>query len=199
MGYAYTTYQSLRTGLRNSRAVRNASNRLRDEWAQQKAPLKFNTRIGLHYGEDIVGNVGAADRFNYTMVGDTVNVVSRLEGANKTYKTNIIVSDALLKQLEHEQAAHRFTFRMIGKVTMKGKSKSTIIYELYDQRCSLRLPQIEALDAWNRVMKQAIYQGNHAAFDHLVAESEDLSAHPLLIQLRQDLDISAQSIQRTTT
>ena len=49
-------------------ALRNASNRLRDEWAQQNAPLKFNTRIGLHYGEAIVGNVGAVDRFNYAMV-----------------------------------------------------------------------------------------------------------------------------------
>ncbi len=102
-------------------ALRNASNRLRDEWAQQNAPLKFNTRIGLHYGEAIVGNVGAADRFNYTMVGDTVNLASRLEGANKTYKTNIIVSHALLTALEREQALHRFSFRMLGKVTMKGK------------------------------------------------------------------------------
>ena len=175
-------------------AVRNASNRLRDEWAQQNAPLKFNTRIGLHYGEAIVGNVGAEDRFNYTMVGDTVNLASRLEGANKTYKTNIIVSDALLTQLEHEQALHRFAFRMIGKVTVKGKSKSTIIYELYDQRCSLRQPQIEALDAWNRIMKRAIDEGNHAAFEHLAAESEDLRAHPLLIQLKQELESSAQSI-----
>ena len=157
------------------------------------------SKVLVSYGGAIVGNVGAADRFNYTMVGDTVNVASRLEGANKTYKTNIIVSDALLKQLEHEQAAHRFAFRMIGKVTMKGKSKSTIIYELYDQRCSLRQPQIEALDAWNRVMKQEIVQGHHAAFDQLAAESEDLRAHPLLIQLRQELDTSAQSIHRTTT
>ena len=102
-------------------ALRNASNRLRDEWAQQNAPLKFNTRIGLHYGEAIVGNVGAADRFNYTMVGDTVNLASRLEGANKTYKTNIIVNHALLTALEREQALHRFSFRMLGKVTMKGK------------------------------------------------------------------------------
>ena len=88
---------------------------------QQNAPLKFNTRVGLHYGEAIVGNVGAADRFNYTMAGDTVNLASRLEGANKTYKTNIIVSHALLTALEREQALHRFSFRMVGKVTMKGK------------------------------------------------------------------------------
>ena len=178
-------------------AVRNASNGLRDEWAQQKAPLKFTTRIGLHYGEAIVGNVGAADRFNYTMVGDTVNVASRLEGANKTYKTNIIVSDAILKQLEHENASHRFAFRMIGEVTMKGKSKSTLVYELYDQRCSLRQSQIEALDAWNRVKKKAIDHGNHAALDQLAAESEDLRVHPLLIQLKQELETSAQSTHRT--
>ena len=131
------------------------------------------------------------------MVGDTVNVASRLEGANKTYKTNIIVSDAILKQLEHEHASHRFAFRMIGEVTMKGKSKSTLIYELYDQRCSLRQPQIEALDAWNRVKKQAIDHGSHAAFDQLAAESDNLRVHPLLIQLKQELETSAQSTHRT--
>ena len=179
-------------------ALRNASNRLRDEWAQQNAPLRFNTRIGLHYGEAIVGNVGAADRFNYTMVGDTVNLASRLEGANKTYKTNIIVSHALLVQLEQEQALHRFAFRMIGEVKVKGKSKSTIIYELYDQRCSLRQPQIEALDAWNRIMKRAIDGGNLAALEQLAAENEELKAHPLLIQLKQELESSAQSIHHTT-
>lgn len=179
-------------------ALRNASNRLRDEWAQQNAPLKFNTRIGLHYGEAIVGNVGAADRFNYTMVGDTVNLASRLEGANKTYKTNIIVSHALLTQLEQEQALHRFAFRMIGEVKVKGKSKSTIIYELYDQRCSLRQPQIEALDAWNRIMKQAIDYGNLAALEQLAAEHEELRAHPLLIQLKQELESTAQSIHLST-
>ena len=174
-------------------ALRNASNRLRDEWAQQNAPLKFNTRIGLHYGEAIVGNVGAEDRFNYTMVGDTVNLASRLEAANKIYKTNIIVSHALLKQLEHEQALHRFAFRMIGKVTVKGKSKSTTIYELYDQRSSLRELQIKALDAWNRIMKRAIDVGNHAAFEQLAAESAVLRAHPLLIQLQKELESSAQA------
>ena len=179
-------------------ALRNASNRLRDEWAQQNAPLKFNTRIGLHYGEAIVGNVGAADRFNYTMVGDTVNLASRLEGANKTYKTNIIVSHALLTALEREQALHRFSFRMLGKVTMKGKRESTIIYELYDQRCSLRQDQIEALDAWNRIMKRAIDEGNHTAIEQLTAEREDLRAHPLLIQLKQELNSSAPSIQTKT-
>ena len=179
-------------------ALRNASNRLRDEWAQQNAPLKFNTRIGLHYGEAIVGNVGAADRFNYTMVGDTVNLASRLEGANKTYKTNIIVNHALLTALEREQALHRFSFRMLGKVTMKGKRESTIIYELYDQRCSLRQDQIEALDAWNRIMKRAIDEGNHTTIEQLTAEREDLRAHPLLIQLKQELNSSAPSIQTKT-
>ena len=76
---------------------------------------------------------------------------------------------------------------------MKGKSKSTLIYELYDQRCSLRQPQIEALDAWNRVKKQAIDHGNRAAFDQIEAESEELRMHPLLIQLKQELETSAQS------
>ena len=101
-------------------------------------------------------------------------------------------------RLEQEQALHRFAFRMIGEVKVKGKSKSTVIYELYDQRCSLRQPQIEALDAWNRIMKRAIDGGNLAALEQLAAENEELRAHPLLIQLKQELESSAQSIHHTT-
>ena len=80
---------------------------------------------------------------------------------------------------------------------MKGKSKSTLVYELYDQRCSLRQAQIEALDAWNRVKKQEIDHGNHAAFNQLAAESDNLRVHPLLIQLKHELETSAQSNHRT--
>ena len=168
-------------------AVRNASNRLRDEWSVRKSPLKFDTRIGVHFGEAIVGNVGSENRFNYTIVGDTVNLASRLEGANKEFKTNIIVSEAILIQLAQENATHKFAFKMIGKITVKGKKEETLIYELYDHRSSLRDCQIEALDTWNQIMKIRIDQGSNVALEQLSALSETLQQQPLLIQLKQQL------------
>ena len=168
-------------------AVRNASNRLRDLWTMRNEPLQFNTRIGLHYGEAIVGNVGAEQRFNYTIVGDTVNLASRLEGTNKEFKTNIIVSQSVLEKLDEENVSYKFAFRMLGEVNVKGKRISTLIYELYDHRSSLRQNQIQALDAWNRVMKIAVEQNATAALEALSQEDTTIQEDSLLIQLKREL------------
>jgi adenylate cyclase len=87
------------------------------------------TRIGISSGETLVGNVGASERINYTVVGDNVNVASRLEAANKLYGTSIIVSGAT-----HEAVSDRFLFRPLGIITVKGRRDGQAIYELVARR-----------------------------------------------------------------
>src|SRR5690606_25888341 len=60
----------------------------------------WHTRFGLHAGEAVVGNMGASDRLNYTAVGNHVNVAARLEGMNKFYGTQILVSGDMAARLE---------------------------------------------------------------------------------------------------
>lgn len=82
-------------------------------------------RIGIHSGDAIVGNLGSDRLFDYTVVGDTVNLASRLEGANKQFKTRTMVSEETLSRTEGE-----FLTRELGLIEVKGKSQPVRIFEL---------------------------------------------------------------------
>jgi len=97
---------------------------LNQAWESQgKFPLP--TRIGIQTGPTIVGNMGSKERMNYSVLGDTVNMASRLEGVNKVYGTSIAVGSAT-----RAQAGEFFVFRPMDMVILKGKQKAVIIYEL---------------------------------------------------------------------
>ena len=85
----------------------------------------FYTRIGVNTGEVIVGNMGSDTRFDYTVLGDTVNTTSRLEGLNKEYKTKILISESTYKLVKD-----RIRAKQIDIVTVRGKTKAIKVYEL---------------------------------------------------------------------
>lgn len=97
---------------------------LHARWQQAGKPL-LNFRTGLATGEAIAGNIGSKDRFDYTVMGDIVNLGARLEGANKTYNTRIMMSDATVASL-----GDQFEVRHLDLLRVKGKEKSVEVYEL---------------------------------------------------------------------
>ena len=100
--------------------------KLRMRWEKEGKPLLY-MRIGINTGEMIVGNLGGYGRFNYTVIGDSVNLGARLESINKEFGTNIIISE-----YTYEKVKDFFSVREIGSITVKGKTKAVKIYELID-------------------------------------------------------------------
>ena len=108
--------------------------KLNEGWPEAK---RFDIGIGLNSGIMTVGNMGSKLRMNYTLMGDNVNLGSRLEAINKEYGTHIIISEntyALVKD--------KFIIRELDNIRVKGNNKPVVIYELVDCREGIEPPAL---------------------------------------------------------
>jgi adenylate cyclase len=93
-------------------------------WAGEFFGHNLGQRIGLNSGEALVGNIGSRRRFNYTVMGDTVNLASRLEGANKYFGTTIMASETTMRH-----AGDVVLWRELDAIRVQGRQEPVRIFE----------------------------------------------------------------------
>jgi adenylate cyclase len=110
---------------------------IRNEWQKLNRP-PIRARIGINTGEMVVGNMGGTGKFDYTVIGDSVNLASRLEGANKQYGTGIMVS-----QRTYDLVKERILGREVDLILVKGRLEPLKTFELLQEQNGAVDPALE--------------------------------------------------------
>lgn len=108
----------------------------------------LRTRVGIHSGKVLAGNLGSSYRFDYTMIGDAVNFASRLEALNKYFSTQVLISDAV-----HQQLGDGFITRQLGEFRVAGKKQSVVIHELLC-RCNAEAGEQKWIDVFEEGLSE---------------------------------------------
>jgi adenylate cyclase len=116
---------------------------LQEKWRKDGLEPIY-ARMGIHSGKATVGNMGSRTRMDYTVMGDSVNLASRLEGANKSFETSVMISGST-----YEGARDQIDARQLGRIKVVGKQEAVPIYELMGRKGTLPGRIYEMLEKYN--------------------------------------------------
>jgi adenylate cyclase len=136
-----------RAAVRAALAALETSARIGDELEARGLP-RVETRIGIHAGPAVVGNMGSAERFDYTAIGDAVNLASRLEGANKAFGTRCLVSESAWAMVGDEVLG-----REVGSVVVAGRAAPVRVFEPLALRAGATAAEVALAERWRAAVE----------------------------------------------
>jgi adenylate cyclase len=138
---------------------------MRAQWARQ-GKHELYVRMGLNSGPMVVGNMGSTQRMDYTMMGDTVNLAARLEGANKPYGTYTMISE-----YTYNMCSSLFDVRELDRIRVVGKKEPVTVYELLDNKNCLESKKAGVVELFLKgleLYKKCDWKGALKVFDRVL-------------------------------
>ncbi len=162
--------------------MQTALTKLNQQW-EDLGRIQLKVRIGINTGIVVVGNIGSKDRYDYTVIGDEVNLASRLEGVNKMFGTSILISESTCDQLGND-----YLTRELGRIVVKGKTQAITVYELISHASE---PLDELQQNIHRLYQEGLenfynqnFQAAQQIFTELVEKHQDPPADFMLYQAK---------------
>ena len=173
--------RAVRAALRCQRLLRERQ----ADFAARAAGLPVRMRIGLNTGGVVVGNMGSADRFNYTMLGDNANLASRLEGANKAFGTFLMVAESTWLQLHGQLPG-----RELGLIRVVGRQAPVRVFE------PLALPG-EPVPSWLADYETGLAQVRSSQWAEAAARFASLADDPVAAVYARRCRALADGVEKT--
>ncbi|MCL2210945.1 MAG: adenylate/guanylate cyclase domain-containing protein [Treponema sp.] len=139
--------QSVFSGLEMIDAISEFNNNQR-----RLGKCEFKIGVGINFGEVTVGNIGSERKMDYTVIGDAVNLASRMEGLTKTYHSDLLISESLFEELRIKAPSAGLSYRLLDTVAVKGKTKGVRIFTV-KKTASLSPAEQKAWQIHNSGMK----------------------------------------------
>ena len=146
--------------------MRDALGPLGEKWLAEGRP-QVSVRMGLNTGPMVVGNMGSTQRVNYTIMGDAVNLASRLEGANKAFKSDLMISEAT-----YLQCADEVDVRELDVIRVVGKDEPIRVYQLLNRKHQTTGVLADMVDTYHRgleAMRNKEFEPAAALFDQCLS------------------------------
>jgi adenylate cyclase len=154
--------------IRCALAMRRRCDELRPVW-QEQFGTEVRARAGVNSGSAVVGNMGSKHKYNYTVMGDMVNLASRLEGANKPYGTYLMISE-----FTYEEVKDMVDVRELDLLAVKGKEQPVRVYEVLEEKGKTPATLLRTVEHYTRGLvryRERDFAGAITAFEAALAEN----------------------------